>query len=286
MISGMRWLFLVSVLANVPPLHGAVLAEHVTPHFTFHYPAIDAASIARTGARIETEYARIVDALGVTDMPRVHVTFYTDHAALEAATRAVAGVVPSWAYGLVTAEDQIHCMSPNQPRWGPYDRRLSDVVHEFAHGVTLHLNRTIANNPRWLWEAVAIYEAGQESDPRRLAEAFSEQAPSLSELGALADTRIYGVGYSIGAFVVSRWGAGGLRELVLKNGDTVGALGITPAEFEAQWVSFAKEKVHAARCVSLALRSTGRAIHASSNSLYASARLRSRRGIGRPRPRG
>ena len=41
----------------------------------------------------------------------------------------------SWAYGLVTAEDQIHCMSPNHPSWGPYDRRVSDVVHEFAHAI-------------------------------------------------------------------------------------------------------------------------------------------------------
>jgi hypothetical protein len=93
MIRYMRPLLLVSVLALVPPANGATLAEQKSSHFTFHYPASDAANIAGIAESVEREDARIVDALGVADLPRVHVTFYTSHDALEAATRGVAGVV-------------------------------------------------------------------------------------------------------------------------------------------------------------------------------------------------
>jgi hypothetical protein len=174
-------------------------------------------------------------------MPRVHVTFYTDHAALETATRAVAGVVPSWTYGLVTAADQIHVMSPNHPSWGPYDRRMSDIVHEFAHGVSLQANPRIANNPRWLWEAVAIYESRQFVDPRTLPYMTAHQPPSEAALNSIADTRIYDVGYTIAEFIVSRWGQAGLRSLIASNGD-VSALGPDSAIFFDQWFAWTSAK--------------------------------------------
>jgi hypothetical protein len=221
-----------------------LLALYASAHFTFDYPAVDAATIAATAAHLESEHARVVSALGVTDMPRVHVTLYADHAALEAATRSVAGVVPSWTYGLVTAEDRIHCMSPSQPGWGPYDRRMSDLVHEFAHGVTLHVNPRIANRPRWLWEAVAIYEAGQKVDLRTVPYMTAHRPPTFAELASIEDKRIYDVGYSISEFVVARWGAGALRELVVKNGDTAAVLGLSTPDFEAAWFAFVGTTYH------------------------------------------
>ena len=42
------------------------------------------------------------------------------------------------------------------------------IVHEFAHCASMRVNPAIANNPRWLWETVALYEAGQIVDPRTL----------------------------------------------------------------------------------------------------------------------
>ena len=46
------------------------------------------------------------------------------------------------------------------------DALIEAAVHEFAHGVSLHVNPRFGNNPRWLWEAVAIYE---QADPDALA---------------------------------------------------------------------------------------------------------------------
>jgi len=68
-----------------------------------------------------------------------------DQAVKRTGAGPAAGVIPSWASGLATAEDQIHMMSPNQPGWGPYDRGVINLVHEFAHCVLIHLNRTIPN---------------------------------------------------------------------------------------------------------------------------------------------
>jgi hypothetical protein len=235
------WLFLPAVLSAAASV-AAGPAEFTSTHFTFHYTPIDAAGIAATAAGVERRYEHIVGDLAVSDMPRVHVTLYTDHAALEAATRARAGTVPSWAYGLVTAEDQIHCMSPHQPGWGPHERRVGDIVHEFAHAVTLHLNANFANNPRWLWESVAIYEAGQRVDPRELSELAAYRPLSLAALNELSDKRIYQVGYSISEFIVSRWGRAKLRELVIHQGDTRAVLGVSLAAFESQWLAFVAKK--------------------------------------------
>ena len=54
--------------------------------------------------------------------------------------------------GYVTGDNELRLL---------YHRRLSaqkEAVHEFAHVVSMYVNSTIPNNPRWLWEAVALYE--------------------------------------------------------------------------------------------------------------------------------
>jgi len=212
-----------------------------SPHFVFHYPAQDAPSIVTTAQYLERERARVVDAYKVWDMPRVHVWFYSDHAALEAAAGDVAGGVPSWAYGVVTREDQIHCMSPNLTEWGPYRRRLKDIAHEFVHAMTLHMNPRFANNPRWLWESVALYEANQNVDLTDADYLRKGPPPTLAELSRLSDQRIYELGYTIGEFIVKRWGHAKLKALVLANGDTQGVLGVPLPQFERDWIAFVRK---------------------------------------------
>ena len=196
--------------APTPPSSPAALQSHTTEHFVFHYPPLDAQNIVRTGQTVEAEYARILTDLGAVSMPTVRVTFYLEHSALEAATVAVAGVVPPWASGLVTGADQIHMMSLSLTAWGPYVERLPNLVHEFAHSVSLRVNPQFANRPRWLWESVAVYEAGQFVDPRRLSYLTEHRPPSFNELSGFDNTRVYDVGYLIAEFIVTRWGRGAL----------------------------------------------------------------------------
>ena len=119
---------------------------------------------------------------------------------------------------------------------------LSHLVHEFAHCVTLRVKPGIANNPRWLWESVAIYESGQSVDLRGLDYMRSLSPPAFETLNSLENTRVYDVGYSIAEFIVTRWGSGALADLVGANGDTTAVLGITPGDFQRDWFAFTRQR--------------------------------------------
>jgi hypothetical protein len=56
------------------------------------------------------------------------------------------------------------------------------AVHEFAHSVSLHLTINFSNNPRWLWEAVAVYEAQQFTDPKDISYLTQGNYPTLHDL--------------------------------------------------------------------------------------------------------
>ena len=243
-LTGAALLMVAACGGTTTPSPGAAGGLYSSAHFGFQYTPLDAANIERTADAVEREYARIIADLRAESMPTVTVTFYTDHAAMAAATRPVAGVVPPWASGLVTSLSEIHMMSLNAPGWGPYERRLSGLVHEFAHCVSMRINPGIPNRPRWLWEAVAIYEAGESVDLRGLDYMRALTPPSFETLNGFDNTRIYEVGYSIAEFVVTRWGSRALADLVMRNGDTVAVLNLSLADFERDWFAFARERHH------------------------------------------
>lgn len=220
----------------------AASSTYASAHFVFHYTPLDAGSIASTAAAVEGEHARIVGDLGVSGMPAVDVTLHADQAALQAAVRPIVGPIPSFATGLVTSPTQIHMVSPNAPGTGSYSRMVSNLVHEFAHCVSLRVRPDFANNPRWLWESVAIYEARQRVDLGSVSYMAAHAPPSFAALDSIADTRVYDVGYSIGEFVVERWGGEALAALVAARGDTAAVLGLPLADFEREWFAFVRER--------------------------------------------
>ena len=184
--------------------------------------AIDGSSIATTATALERDYARITAELAVRTTPRVHVFLYPTREALQSAVRPTVGDLPEFATGLVTGADAIHILSPNLTAVWSYLNGVENMAHELAHCVSLVINPRIANNPRWLWETVAVYEAGQFVDPRSLPYLAGGAAPSLESLNSFDNTRIYDVGYVIGEFIVSRWGRDGLIALVANNGNLRG----------------------------------------------------------------
>jgi hypothetical protein len=117
-------------------------------------------------------------------------------------------------------------------------------VHEFAHIVSMAVNASISNRPRWLWETVAQYESGSFIDPTRLEYMRAGRYPSIADLDAAWNTssQVYEVGYVLGEFIVARWGQDGLVRLIRLNGDIPGALGVTTAELESGWHTFLHEK--------------------------------------------
>ena len=215
---------------------------HTTAHFVFRYTAFDSGNIGVVAGAVEAEYARVLADLGISSMPLVSVTFYADHAALRAGVRPLVGEIPSFASGLVTSSTSIHMISPNAPASVPFDQAVANLVHEFAHCVSLRIDPTFANDPRWLWEAVALYEAGQAVDLRSVPYMAALQPPPFATLNSFDNTRVYDVGYSIAEFIVDRWGAPALPALIAAHGDTAAVLGVALPDFESEWLAFVRAR--------------------------------------------
>jgi hypothetical protein len=226
------------------PSPASQFASFQSAHFTFRYTPIDASSIGQTAQAIEAEFARITEDLSVTQMPTVVVTLYATGDALRQAVAPIVGPLPSFAVGLATGVDAIHILSPNLPATWAYNDALVSIVHEFAHCVSLRLNPSFGNNPRWLWESVALFEAGQYTDPQRLPYFRAGPLPSLAQLNGFDNTIIYEVGATFGLFIVETRGWDALRALIRGIGDLNRVLGTTERAFLDEWSLFVRNVFH------------------------------------------
>lgn len=205
---------------------------------------MDAASVAQTADAVEAEYDRITGDLGVTQMPIVVVTLYPDLNSLSAAVAPVVGPLPSFATALVTGVDAVHSLSPNLASRWTYRDAVTAIVHEFAHCVSLRLNPSFGNSPRWLWESVALLEALQYNNARTFPIVTNGPLPSLAQLNSFDNTVVYDVGAWLGHFIAERYGWETYRALIRANGD-LSVLSHTEATFLAEWAGFVRAFVGA-----------------------------------------
>ena len=109
----------------------------------------------------------------------------------------------------------------------------------------MQVNSTISNNPRWLWEAVALYESNDFVNPNTLSYMVSGDYPTLDELNTdynSSNHSIYQVGYVLLEYIVVTWGMDTVKDLIQNNGDLTDSLGLTTREFESGWYQFVEEK--------------------------------------------
>jgi hypothetical protein len=214
-----------------------------SPHLIFYYTRIDQDSIQSIAQYVEASYGRIVADLKPDSLGTIAIHLYST---LKDVHRAMGMPdAPSWVKGSIISADEVAIISPNSADLDhsvTYDYMLSCIVHEFAHCVTLHVNPTAANRPRWLWESVAIYESGQFVDPKRLDYLADGSPPSLAELNDINDTRVYDVGYTLAEYIVSTWGSEALRRLIRSNGDLLSTLRVTEMAFQTGWYDFVTNK--------------------------------------------
>jgi hypothetical protein len=203
--------------------------------FTLRYTMLDASSMADIMATLDREHARITGDLGVTDMPPVTVNLYPAPESFRAAVLPIIGPIPSFANGAVAGMSAVHVVSPNVSSTWTYRAGLTAIVHEFAHCVTLRVNPAFGNNPRWLWETVALYEAGQFTEARAIVTLIERSPPTLAQLNSFDNTLIYDVGANLGDFMVRTWGRDTLIALVRANGNIGQVLGLTEAQFLTRW---------------------------------------------------
>lgn len=95
------------------------------------------------------------------------------------------------------------------------------AIHEFVHLITLEINPNFSNNPKWLWEAIAIYKSESSwkyaKQPDMIRSRFNAFANSLFTSQDTA--AVYALGYTIGEYIDETWGGDAFIELIKSNGD-------------------------------------------------------------------
>ncbi|SMF15614.1 hypothetical protein SAMN02745866_01023 [Alteromonadaceae bacterium Bs31] len=118
------------------------------------------------------------------------------------------------------------------------------ALHEFVHLLTLEVNPSFANNPPWLWEAIAIYKSEHQwkyaEAPDLIRSRFDNMLKGLYEGRDTA--AIYELGYTIGEYIENTWGQEALVLLIQSNGD-FSVLSDKPLkQVFLDWQGFVKEK--------------------------------------------
>lgn len=206
-------------------------------NFILHNDLSDS-DVAHIQVALKESRPKILAALGLVQMPSVTVQVWRDETQYQDVMEQTLGMRAPGSRGYVRSDSEIRLL---------FRKRLSaqrEAVHEFVHAATLKLNPEFGNNPRWLWEAVAQYLAGEFVDPRTSEQFRGGQCPSLETLNSPFDRggSIYRSGYLLGEFITKKWGAASLRQMVGANGDVETILGITENEFENRWCDFVQDK--------------------------------------------
>jgi hypothetical protein len=231
--------------ASAPTGTVEVLAPRArTAHFVLAGLASDE-TVAEIAAGLEARYGRVVADLETGEVARITVEVWKDEASFFAEMQRFFGRRYN-ATGYVTGPSVLRVLAVPQV--------VRNATHEMSHAISLRVNPTFGNRPRWLWEAVALYENDERVDPRSLPYLVQGRFPTLSELDAdpSASRQVYEVGYLIGEFVVARAGRDGLLALIRASGDVTTVGFASAAAFEAEWASFVRARYFAAAGLTLA----------------------------------
>lgn len=117
------------------------------------------------------------------------------------------------------------------------------ALHEFVHLLTLQVNPNFLNNPRWLWEAIAIYKSEDYWFHLSNRNAINRRFDGLVQelyIQPNSSPAIYEVGYTIGEFIELSWGKKAFVDLIKSNGD-VSQFSDKPLEsLFSDWEKFVK----------------------------------------------
>ena len=188
---------------------------------------------------LESSYPRFTADLRVGDLPVTSIWLWQDEDSFYADMASRGSVYRSGAY-----VRDAHAIALLELPNASSAQVARAAVHEFAHVVSMAVNPSIANNPRWLWETVAVYENREFIDPATLDYMRAGRYPSLADLNAdwNVSHQVYQVGAVLAEYIVHEWGMDGLLRLIRTNGNVPGALAVSVPEFEAGWRAYLHEK--------------------------------------------
>ena len=197
------------------------------------FDGLTLSDISEISEELETNQHQILNTLNVINMPIVTVKIWTNYDNFLHEMEADIGIRYTGATGYVFGKEELRIYYTNQ---APIT-----AIHEFVHLVSMQINETIPNNPRWLWEAVALYLTNDFIDPKSIPNMTSGEYPNLDELNTdynSSNHSIYNVGYVLLEYIVQTWDMNTVIRLIETNGNIREVLEITVAEFELGWYSF------------------------------------------------
>jgi hypothetical protein len=214
-----------SVLVSSVAMDSLLVLRKSTEHFLFLYTVIDSVSLDSIAADMEKNYKRILNDFKLRSIPNVSVRIYPDLKSFHNGINFPGA--PDQVLATAFGKDDIRMVSPNNA--GPERWMLAHFAqHEFTHCVHLNIDYS-PNNPRWLWEGVAQFEAKWFFDPKDLEFMKRKEYPHLVDLNG-------GVEYMLGFVLIEAirdlWGFDAVINLVKNQGNVKTVLKINENEFE------------------------------------------------------
>jgi hypothetical protein len=206
--------------------HDSMLTlKRSTKHFIFLYSPIDSVSVVQIAERLEGNYKKILSDFKLKKIPPTTVRIYPD------VTSFRHGInfpnAPDHVLATAFGKDDFRMASPNSKGVDSL-MLLKGVTHEFTHCVHLNISYS-PNNPRWLWEGVAMFEADWFFEPGEFDLIKNKDFPSLS---ALNNGMEYMLGYVIIEAIKDIWGFDTVLGLIKKRGDVETVLKLNQSKFE------------------------------------------------------
>jgi len=196
-----------------------------TEHFLLRYSGVDAVIADTIAMDMEKNYTRILHDFKLEKIPLVTVRIYPD---LESFHRGINFPgAPDQVLATAFGKDDIRMVSPRNA--GPERWMLAYAApHEFTHCVHLNVDYS-PNNPKWLWEGVAQYEARWFFDPNELESIKKKEFPSLASLDQGME---YMLGFVVIEAIKDLWGFDTVINLIKNHGDVQKVLNIDQIKFE------------------------------------------------------
>jgi len=187
--------------------------------------------------KLEDNYARVLADLKVEKMDPVKIQIWNSEAEFQNIIKKDLGTNFWGATGYVYGKNDVRVLNRGSA--------AQIALHEFCHAVSMYVNNRIGNNPRWLWEAVAIYESGELVNPKSVSYLAAGNFPTLNELNTdynSSNHKIYSVGYVLSEYIITTWGKDKYVDLIKTNGDVQSSLGVSVQQFEIGWKDFVTKK--------------------------------------------
>ena len=197
-----------------------------TEHFTFLYSELDSVSILQLLIRLEDDYHRILRDFGLKSLPKTKVRVYPNKEAFHRGINFPSA--PDELLATAFGKDDFRMTSPSSVNREDSALLVNMVTHEFTHCVHLNIDYS-PNNPRWLWEGVANFEAGYFVNPAEIEVVKNKTIPALSLLNNGLE---YELGYVIIEAIKEIWGFDKVVALIKKRGDTMAVFEVTQNDFE------------------------------------------------------